>query len=343
MSALPRRWLAVLAWAAAGCGQPPSGHGLLIVDLTSSTPFVAASLHVTASSGGSTGSVDVLDGAPFDFSSPHSFALDIPPADLGNVTVTVDARDGTGKVVAGPATQTKHVDKDTQTHVTLVLGIPTCAALTNPILCDDFEEGKVNDSVWITDVAHGSVNIDKSRTHSGLYALHQQIEVDPGDGERVAADIYTKPQVLADAANGYWYRAWFYAQPGSMTPFPPTQLIGIDQASMPANGLRLVWNGKDLAFVGTGVFHNNDITQAPMPLNTWFCLEWHLFPYGMSGIDGMDAHLGAELIESVGSGIGMARYDTIGFGLGHGSMPGFPAGELWIDDIVFDTKEIGCP
>src|SRR5262245_16060245 len=131
MSALSRRWLVFLA--VAGCGQPPSGHGLLIVDVSALSPFVAASLHVSVNSAQMTATIDVHDGAPYDFASPHSFALDIPPPELGNVTVTVEARDATNTRIAVPVSGLKRVDPDVQTHLPLVFGHEGCAPFTNPV------------------------------------------------------------------------------------------------------------------------------------------------------------------------------------------------------------------
>lgn len=74
-----------------------------------------------------------------------------------------------------------------------------------------------------------------------------------------------------------------------------------------------------------------------MPLEKWFCYEWHVTPTSASVfVDGK------ELTDAKATGWTIANATSLQIGYER-FQPGMgTGGELWLDDIAINTAQIGC-
>jgi hypothetical protein len=97
------------------------------------------------------------------------------------------------------------------------------------------------------------------------------------------------------------------------------------------------WTGNGPEYIGSG---------GKIPTATWFCLEWEFndAPDEIAiWVDGDGSTRGASFrnINNHASNL-LTKMTTLGVGFRTWHAPGAPDIDLYVDDIVLDTKRVGC-
>jgi len=242
-------------------------------------------------------------------------------------------------------------------------GGAACAGL----FCEDFEQGQINAAKWDLQVgAGGTAIIQQDTVAHGKYAMQVHGLAGPSD----YALIVTKnaPAALQGPNFG---RAYFFITPKPLTsghtqmvfagttgtgsangpgPFPKLRYMEVANIN---GGWQIGFDLLDVAPLIEEVFYP---AGSPVPTTTWTCLEWQ---FGDEPdvinmwIDGKpigtfdDSHVsypaghvqGSPLYNGKSSGL-IGSFTEFGFGF-HDWHPNKPF-DLYYDDIVLDTKRVGC-
>jgi hypothetical protein len=236
------------------------------------------------------------------------------------------------------------------------------------LLCEDFEQGQLDPTRWdVQTGAGGTLSIESDLAAHGRYAMHVHGLAGPAD----YALIVTKnaPSALAAGAFG---RAYFFITPKPLTSghtqmtFAGSDGTGTAEGPGPFSKLRYMevaninggWQiGFDLLDVSPLVEEVAYPAGSPqVPVMTWSCLEWqysdepdvvNLWVDGAAIGTFDNEHVsypgghtpGSPLYQGTSSGL-IGRYSVFGFGF-HDWHPNKPF-DLYYDDIVLDTKRVGC-
>lgn len=218
----------------------------------------------------------------------------------------------------------------------------TCAAGLG--LCDDFEgytEGETPGGRWQpfnTSSAGRSLVVDSTKAFSGKKAIHIKVDFEGG-----SVGIGTKPGDAAFAADGHTRYARFMMFQSPMT--VPGELharvlrLGTMDAPSGNNGTGYAFGFHSyptpVAFQLESMNDNFVGTRIVPPTDKWVCWELEYAP-GVIGwwqdgktvdspVPGGWPDLKLEMLE-----VGFQAFSTV-------------KAELWLDDIVVDTKRVGCP
>lgn len=144
------------------------------------------------------------------------------------------------------------------------------------LLCDDFEDGVVDDALWtIVEANGGEVSVDGTWAYHGGGAL--RIHLPSGEGAR--GGLRTKPGVVFPVdGNHFFGRAWFHVDPIA----PDTHsaaLTARGQLDGATAQYRLDSNG---ARFNSRYVHNPTVEQHgglkkfgyDVPDQQWLCIEW---------------------------------------------------------------------
>jgi hypothetical protein len=242
-------------------------------------------------------------------------------------------------------------------------GTNDCAGL----FCEDFEQGQIDPSKWdVMTGAGGTLNIEEQTVAHGKYAMHVHGLAGPAD----YALIVTKnaPAALSKAPFG---RAYFFITPKptsghTQMTFAGTNGPGPAEGPGPLPKLRYMevanigggWQiGFDLLDVSPLIEEVAYPAGSPqVPVTTWTCLEWqftdqpdvvNLWVDGAAVGTFDDEHVsypgghtpGMPLYDGTSSGL-IGGYTVFGFGF-HDWHPN-EAFDLYYDDIILDTRRVGC-
>lgn len=189
-------------------------------------------------------------------------------------------------------------------------------------VCQDFE--KDLDATWALKPSGAfTAKIDTDQFHSGSRSLHI---VAPNKTNSAWLTIQADKFPAAD----FWGRAWYRI----------TGPKGGHQEYIiaPANGneLRILNRKTDSENMGVNTATPDKwyMTNTPVPQATWFCYEFHVtatattvYPNGKEATEAKPP--GVTGVKSLS--FGWQRWQT-----------GSGDGEMWIDDIAIDDKQIGC-
>ncbi|HET6340141.1 MAG TPA: hypothetical protein VFG30_43325 [Polyangiales bacterium] len=204
-------------------------------------------------------------------------------------------------------------------------------------LCDDFESGALDTKLWKLTQSKGTVVLDSSRANRGSkYSVH--VHVDSGSDTTVGVtESTTFPALKA----GLFARAFIFI-PGAMA----TSLFNGDrhsrliyaQGATPYGEYALgIWSGGLIQNHYSKSDDSQDTKMLP-PFDQWFCLEYELD----SAAGNVKAYLNdVEIMALRHDGWPASNIDTLMFGVDrYGSFP--VAEDIWFDDLVVDSKRIGC-
>jgi hypothetical protein len=193
-------------------------------------------------------------------------------------------------------------------------------------LCDDFETDApgMGASPWKVSQGSGyTVAVDTAQHHSGMKSVH--IMAPTGTGTGALTESKTFP------ATDFWGRAWmrFKAASGGHQMFVAVNVQG-DQYRL-------------FNTLGTDTFRTNEQkgdafydSGTKIPMETWFCFEWHIAASGASiYLDGM------EMTKAKPTGWTVPSMSSLQIGYQR-FQAGTSAGEIWLDDIAINTTQIGC-
>jgi hypothetical protein len=215
---------------------------------------------------------------------------------------------------------------------------PSLCGSASVILCDGFETGALS-STWGAITVQGGVVVDSTHVYRGSYALHVHqnavgANTTSATGVAIATLTYPSPDV--------YMRAWVYlpspAPTGSFTFLRAQQSVN-NQYSLDLDVAKDVFTTY-ASRIGSGPVS----TTAP-PLDRWFCVEWQLHlnasGYTIMKLDGnpVTGLQAANTFDTTNS----PTYDWLVIGLDTGANAnGVPSRDLWLDEIIFDNKPIGC-
>jgi hypothetical protein len=271
------------------------------------------------------GSSPVRDGG-IDSSVAGGAALvpDASTVDAGRAEVPRDAAGPSGDAAAG---------SDASVDVPQTAG---CAG-SKFALCDDFESGALDPKLWKLTQSKGTVMLDSSRANgSSKYSVH--VHVDSGSDTTVGlTESTTFPALKA----GLFARAFIFI-PSAMA----TSLFNGDrhsrliyaQGATPYGEYALgIWSGGLIQNHYSKSDDSQDTKMLP-PFDQWFCLEYELD----SAAGNVKAYLNdVEIMALRHDGWPASNIDTLMFGVDrYGSFP--VAEDIWFDDLVVDSKRIGC-
>jgi len=242
-------------------------------------------------------------------------------------------------------------------------GTGGCAGL----FCEDFEQGQIDLSKWdILMGAGGTLNIEDQTVAHGKYAMH--VHGLAGASDYALIVTRNAPAALSAASFG---RAYFFITPKptsghTQMTFAGTNGTGPAEGPGPLPKLRYMevanigggWQiGFDLLDVSPLIEEVAYPAGSPrVPVATWACLEWqftdepdvvNLWVDGAAVGTFDDEHVsypgghtpGSPLYDGASSGL-IGGYTVFGFGF-HDWHPA-EAFDLYYDDIVLDTKRVGC-
>jgi hypothetical protein len=276
---------------------------------------------------------------PMDGSS--STSTDGPVGAGGDASADAPASDASG-------------GRDFSTNRGLFLGASRCAQ-AGVQLCEDFESGAINKSVW--SVSGTAPVVDGIQHARGTKALHI---TQKGNGLSYIKETMTFPE----ANDTYFGRAFFYfnSLPGPPMTYAHWTIIAASGTGVSGeirvsgqfqNGKNLFGVGTDNSVdpMGTGDWTNSDNDPKGMPsavpMQQWVCIEWmhkgdtnetrfwwdateHPSLYTSSSMHGGNP-TPYLLPQFTNVWIGWQEYQT--------STETF---ELWVDEIAIDKARIGC-
>jgi hypothetical protein len=229
------------------------------------------------------------------------------------------------------------VERRLEGGATQAAASPCAVPSSEWLLCEDFEADVIDTSRWNDGKAvRGATTIDQTRAVSGTRSLRAHNEATADGGQTVAyidrrfalpQEFFTRAYVFIPAA----------------APFVKNQrtfLMGQEDVD-PFGGAQLGLMPRGDIFITDWAERGNfGETNSPFPRDKWVCVEWHVGLGTMSfAVDGTLAPLDA-------SGWPTPRYGRIRLGqwfIGGNGIEAVPASDLWIDDIVVSTAQIGCP
>jgi hypothetical protein len=212
--------------------------------------------------------------------------------------------------------------------------IPSCPS--DVALCEDFESGAAGAPPWQTDEVASVVRVQTDRPHRGGYGLHVHSNTIDA-GMRVSGMIRETTTFSAGQPPFIAVRLFVWLPPVA----PSFALVQASQVVSPFldleldidNGVLSYWNGV-IGQYTTGVLQ---------PSSQWLCVEWWITssPGGMRAfVDGAEVSK-LNVAQSVTpSGAPIA---SMGFGVDIYQPPqAVNPYDVWMDDIIVDTKAIGC-
>jgi hypothetical protein len=209
----------------------------------------------------------------------------------------------------------------------------SCAGSTAP-LCEDFESGSINASIWsTTTMSGGQLSVDGEHVHRGSFALHSHTDF-ISNASLAVAQITAMQKLFPMLQGGFYTRVFVYLS----SPAPATSDALLYAGRPSGNGITLGLNlGMDLMQLYDIDNSHDDTSSTTMPLGTWVCLEW-----GLNGDTSRAWLNGNELHDIDYTGSATGSYQTLSFGTNLFDPSNQAPTDLWIDDIIVDTSQIGC-
>lgn len=248
----------------------------------------------------------------------------------------------------------------------------TGSVLCAGLLCEDFEKGQIDPAIWDVKMGGGgTLNVQQQTVAHGKYAMQVHAQVGPTQD---FAFIVTRSAPSALRGTAVYGRAYFLITPDPLTSthtemiFAGTNGTGPNNGAAPFPKLRYMevanlYGAWQLALDLLDQSPPVEIVAYPnknVPTMTWTCMEWHfedqpdritLWTNGNLIGTFDDQHIGftanpvplplpgAPIYKGTSSGI-VGGFDQFGFGF-HDFGPKKPF-DLYYDDVVLDTKRVGC-
>jgi len=244
-------------------------------------------------------------------------------------------------------------------------GASSCPGL----ICEDFETGSIDPAKWDTSTKGGMLAVQTQQVAHGKYALHVQ---GLASGSDDWATLLAKEVPSALKAATTFGRASIYFSAGVSAslhiqfPFAGSNGTGSGSGPAPLTKTRYLevgsYNGQwqlsmDIHDVSPNI-EDSAYSGGKIPTDKWICVEWELEdqPERITlWVGGTQAGVFDNMhinYSSVGTKSGGAIYDgktsgLIGvfdtFGIGFHDWHPTKAFDIYYDDVVLDTKRIGCP
>jgi hypothetical protein len=223
-------------------------------------------------------------------------------------------------------------------------GAGACAG----VFCEDFERGSIDPAIWDVKVDGNqptpAVVTQAGMVAHGKYAAH--FHVNPNT---VSYGFIITKNPLPALKGHHYGRAYFMVTP--MPPVEHTEYLFAGTTGFPklkylevASVDPLAWQ---LTFVdlagGTGEDYHSG---GKVPTGKWFCLEWEFNDTPDQAAVYLDGSATADFAQNMfthdGSSSGLVGgFAAFGFGFYAWHPASYPF-DVYYDDIVLDTKRVGC-
>ena len=244
-------------------------------------------------------------------------------------------------------------------------GASSCVGL----LCEDFETGGIDPAKWDTSLKGGTLAVQSQQGAHGKYALHVQ---GLGSGSDDWATLFAKnvPSGLKSATT-FGRASMYFSSAASASlhiqfAFAGSNGTGSGSGPAPLQKMRYLEVGSydgqwqlsmDIHDVTPNI-EDSAYAGAKIPVEKWVCVEWELEDQperitlwvggAQAGVfDNMHINYSSDGTKSGGtfyqgktSGL-IGVFDT--FGIGFHDWHPTKAFDVYYDDVVLDTKRIGCP
>jgi hypothetical protein len=247
-------------------------------------------------------------------------------------------------------------DADSQTDVAAASdGGSACPG----VFCEDFEEGEIDPSKWNTQTKGGdAVMLEQQTVAHGKYSAQFHGVGSPTGGQGYIYLITKNAPTTLQTHN--FGRAYFYIAPkvtsnnlglvfGGTTGFPKLTYMAIA-------GHSSGWQFGFIKLAGSPQGESETYPPGKVPVNTWMCLEWEFNDQPDEiNVWGDGAAIGSlnsqdvayppnqppgTLFNNMSSGL-IGAFTDFGFGFYDWHPGGFDF-DVYYDDIVLDTKRVGC-
>jgi hypothetical protein len=237
------------------------------------------------------------------------------------------------------------------------------------LLCEDFESGSIDAAKWDTSSKGGTLAVQTQQVAHGKYALHLQ---GLGSGSDDWATLFAKnvPAALKSATTfgraSMYFSAAVSASLHIQFSFAGSNGTGSGTGPAPVTKLRYLevgsYNGQwqlsmDMHDVTPNI-EDSAYAGSNIPTNKWVCVEWELEDQPeritlwvggtQAGVfDNMHINYSSDGTKSGGTFYQGKNNGLIGvfdtFGIGFHDWHPAKVFDVYYDDVVLDTKRIGCP
>jgi hypothetical protein len=213
--------------------------------------------------------------------------------------------------------------------------VPCAQARTLPgvLFCEDFETGTIDASRWTRQKnTGGATSADGTRVHRGAYALRSHVDAVVGNPTNAEATISNDVLPLPST---FFVRVFVYAASPATTGNENFVALVADDAPAYDSVDLILRNGVlgEDDTIGTG------LSASAFPLDRWVCVEWKV----TSGSPGeMRTWIDGGEIAALHGTPNVPLPKTLVLGIGIFPAPVGPAHDLWADDLLVSTQQIGC-
>jgi hypothetical protein len=216
----------------------------------------------------------------------------------------------------------------TKTETPDLGGSASCANAGAVALCDDFESGDVDKNKWTTVETSGTSVVDTQHVHRGKYAFHSSTLAMPNVSAQLANDA-----IAATLPQGIYFRAFVYLPSGYTF---PAGLFHVYSSSVDSS---LGTNPATGAFLMNGAALGGYSEFGMLRYDQWMCIEWEVLAPDGAGMHQVTVKLDGNQLTKV---TGLPSTSLTGLSLGLYANGDGVAGEAWFDDVIVDSKPIGC-
>jgi hypothetical protein len=218
---------------------------------------------------------------------------------------------------------------------------PSLCSLAGAALCEGFEGELLGYPPWGLVEYAGAATIDPTRTYRGQHGLRAHLAAQAGgpSGEVRQAEV---TQDVAVPLPALYLRMFLYLP----APGPPdnVRFAAALQRFTPYDGIGLWYDHGFIGYSGIDTSLKEHISATRLPLDRWVCVEW-LIGAGAAGtsqvwVDGVDV---ADLHVSGPTQPAAAPLGRTSFGAALFGVPmDLPTYDLWMDELLVDSRRIGC-
>jgi hypothetical protein len=233
------------------------------------------------------------------------------------------------------------------------------------LFCDDFEDDVVGGlgMPWRSSTNAATVAVDEVQAFSGSKAVHVNapqagtyhrgyFALDQGSSAgifpAVAQEMYGRTMVYLGVlpnADAHWT---FIQGEGLAADASHNALYRF--GGQHQNGAQLMANYETTQGVSTDCW---DHSATLMPVAEWACVEWHFtvatndMQFWLNGTEVSDMHVTQQGEGCIGDALGQQwiappAFQSLYLGWEHYQQAANPI-DVWMDDVVVDTKRVGCP
>jgi hypothetical protein len=218
-----------------------------------------------------------------------------------------------------------------------------CQAAAGAVFCDDFEPAPSD--AWSPLGSNPPPVSDNMRAHCGQWSLHVSSPALVANGSYTTALAENRTFSAGSVKDGFFLRAWVYVPSGSKVAQGNfASIIETRQAADPYLGIAVQLASGAVAIPDwTSTPNAYTQTNAPLPTDSWTCVEWQVTFNATSGATQLWIGGGspAATLSAINTQPSPA-YGTILLGLFVDANTPQSALDVWIDDVVIDAQRVGC-